>query len=206
MKRILTLAAVAAVSLAFSARAHAQVGVIAGLTSSSTSMKTADDVKAISLYHAGLTYKFDLGAGFAIQPSVLYQVKGSKIGNINKDTNTADFQLKTGYVELPVALQWGPDLMAFRPFVFAEPFIGYAITSSDKENGSVKEWAAQAKNKFEYGFGIGGGVELAGHVQLSAQYFNNLGSMFDASSSSDSSFTEKVKNFKGIKVSLAILF
>ena len=26
-----------------------------------------------------------------------------------------------------MGIQWGPDLMAFRPYVFAEPFVGYQI-------------------------------------------------------------------------------
>ncbi len=205
MKRIATLVAVVAATLAMAAQAHAQFGFVGGLTSSSTDMKTAQDVKAISLYHAGVTYKFDLGLGFAVQPSLLYQVKGAKIGEINESTTMGEFKVKTGFVELPVSLQWGPDLLAFRPYLFAEPFIGYAVSSSDTGAASFDDWAKQAKNKFEYGFGLGGGLEIASHVQLSVQYFNNMGSLF-AEKSAEYSFAEKVKNFKGIKFSLAILF
>ena len=121
MKRIFTLVAVAAASLMMAAQAHAQFGIVAGLTSSKANAGEAvKDVKNIALYHAGLTYKIDLGAGFAIQPAVIYQVKGAKIESVGE--TTAD-QLKTGFVEIPVGIQWGPDLMAFRPYVFAEPFI-----------------------------------------------------------------------------------
>lgn len=205
MKKITTLVAVVAASLVMAAQAHAQFGFVAGLTSSSTDMKTSEDVKAISLYHAGVTYKFDLGLGFAVQPSLLYQVKGTKIGEINESTQMGEFKVKTGFVELPVSLQWGPDLLAFRPYVFAEPFIGYGVTSSDSGAGSFDDWAAQAKNKFEYGFGVGAGLEIASHVQLSVQYFNNMGTLF-GDKSADYSFAEQVKNFKGIKFSLGILF
>ena len=111
--------------------------------------------------------------------------------------------MKTGYVEVPVGLQWGPDLMVFRPFVMAEPFIGYQVTSSDRGADSVEGWTEQAKNKFEYGFGVGGGLEIAGNIQLSVQWFNNMGSLVNSSSSD---FSDKVKNFKGIKFSVAILF
>ena len=131
MKKWTTLVAVIAVSLGMAAQAHAQFGFVAGLTSSSTDMKTAGDLKSISLYHAGLTYKVDLGLGFAVQPSLLYQVKGAKLGEIDESTTMGEFKVKTGFVELPVSLQWGPDLLAFRPYVFAEPFIGYAVSSSD---------------------------------------------------------------------------
>jgi hypothetical protein len=205
MKRIITLVAVAAASLFMAARAHAQFGIVGGITSSKTELTTAEDVKSMSLYHAGVTYKVDLGAGFAIQPSVLYQVKGASLGELNS-SSSEDFKVKTGYVEVPVGLQWGPDLMVFRPFVMAEPFIGYQVTSSDRGADSVEGWTEQAKNKFEYGFGVGGGLEIAGNIQLSVQWFNNMGSMVRDESASSGSFSEKVKNFKGIKFSVAILF
>ena len=131
MKRVITLVAVAAASLLMAARAHAQFGIVGGITSSTTDMTTAEDVKSMSLYHAGLTYKFNLGAGFAIQPSVLYQVKGANLGELNT-ASSDDFKVKTGFVEVPVGFQWGPDLMVFRPFLMAEPFIGYQVTSSDR--------------------------------------------------------------------------
>lgn len=203
MKRVITLVAVAAASLLMAARAHAQFGIVGGITSSTTEMTTAEDVKSMSLYHAGLTYKFNLGAGFAIQPSVLYQVKGANLGELNT-ASSDDFKVKSGYVEVPVGFQWGPDLMVFRPFVMAEPFIGYQVTSSDRGADSIEGWTEQAKNKFEYGFAVGGGLELAGNIQLSVQWFNNMGSLVKDDSSS--SFSDKVKNFKGIKFSLAILF
>lgn len=202
MKRIITLVAVAAASLLMAARAHAQFGIVGGITSSTTEMTTAEDVKSMSLYHAGLTYKFNLGAGFAIQPSVLYQVKGANLGELNT-ASSEDFKVKSGYVEVPVGFQWGPDLMVFRPFVMAEPFIGYQVTSSDRGADSIEGWTEQAKNKFEYGFALGGGLELAGNIQLSVQWFNNMGSLVNSSSSD---FSDKVKNFKGIKFSVAILF
>jgi hypothetical protein len=203
MKRVITLVAVAAASLLMAARAHAQFGIVGGITSSTTEMTTAEDVKSMSLYHAGLTYKFNLGAGFAIQPSVLYQVKGANLGELNT-ASSDDFKVKSGYVEVPVGFQWGPDLMVFRPFVMAEPFIGYQVTSSDRGADSIEGWTEQAKNKFEYGYAVGGGLELAGNIQLSVQWFNNMGSLMKDDSSS--SFSDKVKNFKGIKFSLAILF
>ena len=202
MKRILTLVAVAAASLLFAARANAQAGIVFGLTSSSIKMSQED---AISLYHAGITAKIPLGSGFALQPSLLYQVKGANVGQLGTASDE-DFKVKTGFVELPLGIQWGPKLAAFRPFVFGEPFIGYRVSSTDKGNATFQDWASQAKNKFEYGFGLGAGVDIADHIQLSAQWFNNLGTMFAGSSEGSTESLERVKNFEGIKFSLAILF
>ena len=144
MKKIITLVAVAAASLIMASKAHAQFGIIAGLTSSKVDATEAvKDVKGIVLYHAGLTYKIDLGAGFALQATF------SDVGS---------------------------DIM----------------------------------NKMEYGFGLGGGLEIASHVQLSVQWFKNLGAIINdgAAKSGEAWWNEVkgVKNFKGIKFSLAILF
>ena len=202
MKRFLTLVAAVAASMILAAGAHAQFGFLVGLTSSSVKMASSD---AISLYHAGLTYKIDLPSGFAIQPAVLYQVKGANVGQLGTATDE-DFKVKTGFVEVPLGLQWGPHLAAFRPYVFAEPFVGYRVSSTDRGNESFQAWASQAKNKFEYGFGLGAGLEISDHLQLSVQWFNNLGAMFSKPAESGTESLGKVKNFEGIKFSLAILF
>ena len=202
MKRFLALVAAAAASLILAAGAHAQFGFLVGLTSSSVKMASSD---AISLYHAGLTYKIDLPSGFAIQPAVLYQVKGANVGHLDTATEE-DFKVKTGFVEVPLGLQWGPHLAAFRPYVFAEPFFGYRVSSTDRGNESFQDWASQAKNKFEYGFGLGAGLEISDHLQLSVQWFNNLGTMFSKPAEAGTESLVKVKNFEGIKFSLAILF
>ena len=202
MKRFLTLVAAVAASMILAAGAHAQFGFLVGLTSSSVKMASSD---AISLYHAGLTYKIDLPSGFAIQPAVLYQVKGANVGQLGTATDE-DFKVKTGFVEVPLGLQWGPHLAAFRPYVFAEPFIGYRVSSTDRGNETFRDWASQAKNKFEYGFGLGAGLEISDHLQLSVQWFNNLGAMFSKPAESGAESLGKVKNFEGIKFSLAILF
>ena len=202
MKRFLTLVAAVAASMILAAGAHAQFGFLVGLTSSSVKMASSD---AISLYHAGLTYKIDLPSGFAIQPAVLYQVKGANVGQLGTATDE-DFKVKTGFVEVPLGLQWGPHLAAFRPYVFAEPFIGYRVSSTDRGNETFRDWASQAKNKFEYGFGLGAGLEISEHLQLSVQWFNNLGVMFSKPAESRTESLGKVKNFEGIKFSLAILF
>ena len=207
MKKIFTLIAVAAVSLVMASKAHAQFGVIAGLTSSKVNANEAvKDAQNIVLYHAGLTYKFDLGAGFAIQPSAIYQVKGAKLSSVGE---TSGDQLKTGYVEIPMSIQWGPDLMAFRPYVFTEPFIRYQIANFNK-GAAFSDVGSDVMNKLEYGFGLGGGLEIAHHVQLSVQWFKNLGKIInDGQARSGEAWWNDVKdvqNFKGLKFSLAILF
>ena len=124
-------------------------------------------------------------------------------------------------MELSVAAQWGPDLLAFRPFVFVEPYIGYAVTGNesltnrngtsagDKINTALQK---EAKNKFEFGAGAGIGLEITRHIQLSCQYFNNFGKLYkedrlykDDLSGIKSSYVN-LKSYQGFKFTLAVLF
>lgn len=221
MKRIIAVFAIAA-GLFGAVNASARGGIIGGFTSSSTKLDVKDlasNAKAVSLYHVGLTYQLQLPLGFSIQPSILYQMKGANLADVS---GISDFKVDTraGFLEVPVALQWGPDLLIARPYVFVEPFVGYRLTGSGTgsvmgiETGDLlKEAVDGALAKLEYGVGIGAGVEVIQHVQVSIQWFSNLGKLMNANSEvtgaelvQKASESIKQKNFSGIKVSAAIFF
>ena len=62
--------AIAALFVALSA--NAQIGVVAGLTSSSTNVEAAvADIKNVNQYHVGITYKIGIGNMLAIQPALI---------------------------------------------------------------------------------------------------------------------------------------
>lgn len=212
MKKILVVAALFASMAAASAQ---QFGVIGGLSlSTMDGAKNPDENKLMTLYQAGVAFKADLGAGFAIQPTLSYSVKGANLKQNN------DVVSKTGFAELSVGLQWGPDLLAFRPYLFVEPFVGYGVTGSEilRMSGtettvvSINKALDEAKNKLEYGVGAGLGVEIASHIQLSCQLFRNFGPLYKADSLNTgdlkdikSSYVD-LKNYQGVKINLAILF
>ncbi len=216
MKKILVVAALFASMAAANAQ---QFGVIGGMTSSKINTSEEVDAKNMTLYHAGVLYKADLGAGFALQPALTYQVKGGdferKADDINKIVKS-----KTGFAELSLGIQWGIDLLAFRPFVFAEPFVGYHLTGeeihqlvgSEASSSEINKALNNAKNSLEYGFGLGGGLEITSHIQLSCQFFKNLGSLYDQNQFNEGDLKaiqrsyKDIKNYQGIKFSLAILF
>ena len=170
-------------------------------------------------YHAGLTYKFHLPCGFAIQPSLLYHMKSSLVEEAVADL--AAFDYKMGYLELPVSFQWGPDLLLFRPFLDVSPFVGYAlnnelaVTSPAAQRSSLgytNKW--DGVNRLEYGLGLGGGLEIW-KVQVVCRYNWNFGQLFDTSgkaaatadfleNAKESVFNEK--NFGGVTLSVALLF
>ena len=176
MKKLIVIVA----SLLVAVSAHAQLGVVAGITSSKSDLKSAmEDVKNISLYHVGLTYKLDLGL-LAIQPSILYNMKGSKFDMLSKETTLDNFEYKTGYLEIPVQVQAGLDLGLARVYGFLEPFVGYAVSNSIAySQGQPKQTWDNIKSKMEYGVGLGAGVELIKHVQVSVRYFWNMGLVYN---------------------------
>lgn len=138
-------------------------------------------------YHAGLTYKVALPFGFAIQPSVLYHVKGSlvKAPIVNQEVHDV---LKTGYVEVPVSIQWGPDLILFRPFLDVTPFVGYGVQNNITWDGF---------QRLEYGMGLGVGLDIW-KLQLVGRYNWNFGPLYSAAGDD--------YNFGGVTLSLSYLF
>jgi len=221
MKRLLLTVLAIGAMLLCADKASAQVeglGIIGGFTSSSSNVEALTP-ESISEYHAGLTFKYNVGLGLAIQPSIVYQVKGTDLKTASEISfldNIQAINAKVGYVEVPVQIQWGPDLMAFRPYVFGEPFVGYAVNFEESAMNleTIKnEWENANISRLEYGVGVGAGIEIW-HLQLSAKYFWNFGSLCDDEGKIDTNvvsnavtqaFKDK-KNFNGISVSLALFF
>ena len=231
MKKLFAIIAVAMASVMV---ANAQIGIIGGVTSSSTTIDTENfekNLENVNLYHVGLALKVPLPLGFAIQPELLYQMKGADLKETydalgtGTEVKTSEFSTKDGYLELGVGAQWGIDLVAFRPFVFAKPFVGYQLTGEEDysnigtdviQNGTdetYEQYLADAKTKLEYGYSIGAGIELLEHFQLSLEYFKNLGQMFendkfDADKAKETVLSnyKDLESYGGIKVTLGFFF
>ncbi len=216
MKKLII--AIAAMLIAGSA--FAQVGIIAGVTSSKTDIESAiADAKNISQYHVGLVGKIPLMGGLAIQPAVIYNIKGMTVGDAVSGGEAFKADFKTGFVEVPVQIQFGIDLEVVRPYIFVEPFVGYAVTNETKINVAnvsdvSKDWDV-IKNKLEYGFGAGIGVDIFKNLQVSARYFWNMGELYQDDASKVTSVSGGIatavsaaqsQKCSGIMASLAIFF
>lgn len=191
--RILTaIACIMALCLGESfALAKHNVGVIGGATFSTQKLKEVNS-STLTQYHAGLAFKFRLPLGFALQPSILYQVKGAKLEDASN--------LNVGYLEVPVSLQWGPDLIICRPYVECAPFVGYGL------NNSIKDWTDL--NRVEYGVGLGAGLDIW-RFQINARYNWNFGSLANANlfeNKNEVIQAFKDRNFGGVTLSLAFYF
>ena len=207
MKKLIVIVA----SLLIAVSAHAQLGVVAGITSAQTKFDNVDaaiaEAQNATQYHVGVAYKLALGNLIAIQPAILYNVKGSKVSAVG---GLGDFDFKSGYLEIPVQLQVGIGLGDLaRVYALAEPFVAMAITETTVK-GALKdqkiEWDDFA-DKVEYGFGVGAGIELIKHVQVSARYFWNMGGAKDANINlNDVKDIVTNKKANGVMASVVLLF
>ena len=218
MKKLFALIAVAMASVMV---ANAQIGIVAGIGSSTTTVNEEDilsNLNGVSDYHLGVALKLPLPLGFAIQPELTYQIKGADLGaivNEGAETSVDEFNFKSCVAQLDLGIQWGIDLVAFRPFIFGKPFIGYVINEDFAKNISedTEKTLKEAQNKLQYGFSVGAGIDLLEHFQLSVAFFKNLGNLFnengEVNASTDDVDTSKLtdlSNYGGIKVTLGFFF
>ena len=208
MKKLIVIAA----SLLIAASAHAQLGVVAGITSSKSNLEEAyADINNVNKYHGGITYKLDLGL-IAIQPSIIYNVKGARMEGFKINdipTGLGQMDYKTGYLEVPVQVQAGINLGLARVYGFAEPFVGYALSNEVSSNlwKEPQQTWENVKSRLEYGVGLGVGVELIKHVQVAVKYYWNMGDMYGRQIKfSDFTSTIGEQKANGIAASVALLF
>ena len=203
MKRYLLV--LAAIVLSFSVQASAQgFGIIAGMNFNAAKIS---DVKLESKagWSAGVTYGVDLPLGFSIQPSLIYVQKVADYSLVKG----LDAQQKVGSINLPVSLQWGPDLIVARPFLDVTPYLGYSL-SNKLEGGiaSVIKAETSLKNAFEYGVGLGAGLNVW-RLQAIVRYNWNFGTLGNFSELKELGLGDiKIGNetFGGVSVSLAYFF
>lgn len=193
MKRYLIAILAALTMTALSA--HAQgFGITAGMNFNTSKIK---DVKLESKagWNIGLTYGFDLPLGFSLQPALVYMQKSA---DVVTGTQTV------GSINIPVSVQWGPDLLVARPFVDVTPYVGYSLTNDFKSDLIDKK----GKNAFEYGVGVGAGLDVW-KLRLVVRYnwnFGVLGSLKDFAGINLGDLNPENQTYGGISVNLAFFF
>jgi len=138
-------------------------------------------------WHAGILLQAKLPLGFAVQPELLYTVKHYGSKNYKFDFN---------YVEFPLNIQWGIDLLLLRPYVFGSPYISYLAGMG----GKAKEWDG-VKN-LGYGCGAGFGVDIW-ILQITGRWNWAFGTLGDIKKS-DVNFEKS--NLNGFQLSVGLLF
>ncbi len=197
MKKLIFSVAVAMIcALGASAQSVAfHAGVQGGLTLDKINMQTTlqdFDIRTAPGWHVGATAMLKLPAHFAVQPSVNFEQSRSK----HEDGSIA----RVNAINVPIAVEWGPDLGIIRPFVQAVPYVDFLLggdLSTLKDMGL--EDFKNLKNTANFGIGLGGGIEVW-RIQISARYNWGLGSM------SKPNEILKSANRRGVTITLAYLF
>jgi hypothetical protein len=201
MKRILIL--VTAFML-LSVQGFSQFGIKGGLNFNSLEDINLRGVKDFDIgnstgFNAGILYKIKIPlVGLAIQPELIYSQTNSSINTEIAGWSNLNGDLKIGTLMLPVGLQWGIDLMLFRPFIQAVPYIGYTVNTQNKITNL--NWNV---DKFKYGIGLGAGLDIW-KLQISGRYNWDLGDVAEFEWKGVDTF--KGGKNKGFELSLAILF
>lgn len=216
MKKIVLL--LATVMCAFTLNAQVRFGVKAGVNFNSMSdLKISalgsEEIKAAfnnrTGFNAGLVLQAKIpGIGLSIQPELLYSSKGGKmdISSIPAISERVDpVNMRMDYLELPINIQWGIDLMLFRPYIQVSPYIGYAVGKF----GDLKDIDWKQFNRFDYGIGVGLGLEIW-KFQISGKYSWSLGKLSDFEDGFPGAevLKDNIKGAKmrGFELSLAFLF
>ena len=151
-------------------------------------------------FTAGVAFSFDMPLrGMTIQPELNYVSKGTMYRGKNPEGGSENARFRTDYIEVPVNFQFGLDLILLRPYLMVSPYIGYAVY---KEPGIVS-W--DNTNRFEYGIGIGGGVDFW-KFQLQVKYNWNIGQLARDTDSIDAEGPVRMGNYRGLEVNLVFFF
>jgi len=131
--------------------------------------------------------------GLAIQPELLYSTVKSASDNGN--------EINLDYLTLPVNIQLGTDMLFFRPFIVASPFVSYMIDN----NVRLEDQPVDEINRFDYGVGLGVGIDIW-KLQIMGKYNWGLGKLENAGDEWDQSKTYKNATLQGFQLSIAFLF
>lgn len=124
-------------------------------------------------WQLGVGYQTGSSMGFSFQPELIYKVTGYKFSDIKN--------MNLGYLEVPLNVQWGPNLLVARPFVFAGPYVGLKVSNQFRGsdwNDTDMEQIRDGLRAAEWGLGTGVGLNIF-KLQLTAKYNWNFGSIAD---------------------------
>ena len=202
------VAAVLVASVAASAKGG--FGVTAGYNTNSTKVQDVQTAPRTG-FNAGVTYLLNLPLGLSVQPSVVYSHKSANIatGSGLVDQLLAGSAYQTvGSVNVPVSVQWGPNLIVARPFLDITPYVGYTLSNNVKSVvGDVKS-VVEGEKGVDYGIGLGGGLNVW-KLQAVVRYNWSFGTMGNLEGFTNLGLGDVVKTnhvYGGLSVNLAYFF
>jgi len=162
--------------------AQMRIGVTAGLNASNINVKAGGisvsaDYKAG--FQAGLVADFGITESFSIMPELLFTQRGSKITD-KEEGFSINSSTTLNYLQLPVNAAYKFDTgMGSKVFIFAGPYIGYALSGKSKtgdESVDVKFGSKDEEMKpLDFGLNVGAGFEydkLFFKLQFNPGFYN----------------------------------
>lgn len=131
-----------------------------------------DDTKSKFGFYAGAYMNAPLTAKLSIQPEVLYSLQGAKA-----DYSGIDAKLNTGYINVPVMLQYA---LAEGFSVEAGPQFGFLTSAKMKATVSGQSGEVDVKddmNSFDFGIGVGAAYNITPKLNINARYVAGITDM-----------------------------
>ena len=162
MRKLFAIVAVVLVT-SVSASAKGGFGVTAGINTNSTKVQDIQTAPRTG-FNVGVTYLLNLPLGLSVQPSVVYTHKSANlnltgVGVLDALMSDKVFQ-NVGSVNVPVSVQWGPNLIVARPFLDITPYVGYTVSNSIKGMAGDVKGVLDGEKSLDYGVGLGGGIHV----------------------------------------------
>jgi hypothetical protein len=170
----------------FTSSIYAQLGIRAGVNManeiksfSQSDISTSFNSNNLTGYQFGLVYQvMPKKSGFGIEFGALISQKGSTFSD---STNVVDV-IKQGYrelnyVEIPLQLRYRFTLGFIGIYGIAGIYGGYALSEKtvNEITNVIQEQAFQSyKDRVDYGFNLGAGLELFNKIQLGTNWSQGL--------------------------------
>ena len=106
-----------------------------------------------------------------------------KVSSVNVQDNA---NLRISYLELPLNVQWGPDLLIARPYLLAGPYLGVKVRNALKGNWegigeTTRKDIVDHLKGIEYGVSMGIGIDVF-KFQICGKVNWNLGKLSEIDS------------------------
>ena len=208
MKKILsvTLLAVAMV-IAMPANAQLKFGLKGGLNINKVSFSQSD-IKSDNQtgFFVGPTVQFASPLGIAVDGSVLYDQR-----NVKMEEGGSEMTKHLNYIDIPINIRYNVGIGSLAGVYFATgPQFSFNLDGKTFNLKDLGETSNQYElKKSEFGWNLGAGVRLLGHLEVGYNYCFPLGKTSEAKSDNAIQTTKKVfKSFKNQthQVSVAYIF
>jgi Outer membrane protein beta-barrel domain len=165
----------------------ARIGLKAGASLTTFSGKDAEGMESKIGAHGGVVAELGITDNFAIQPEVLFSMKGSKDGEID------DLRINQSYIDVPVLFKVKADGLFFE----LGPQVGFLVGSKLKAD-DISVDIKEAFKTVDFGYAAGLGYEFNNGPMIGLRYnggiskigedYSNSGVTIEAGSVRNSAF------------------